>query len=66
MCGCVCVCVCMRACVRACMSACVCVRECVCMHVGGGGGHHPQTLTEVKHSPPRIVLGIFSNKFHHS
>ena len=53
---CVCVCVCVRLCV--CVRACVCIRVCV-----WGGGHHPQTLTEVKHRPPRIMLGIFRINF---
>ena len=69
---CVCVCVCVRVCVCVCVCvcACVCARACVCVCVcvcvcggGGGEGHHPQTLTEVKHRPPRIVLGIFRINF---
>ena len=61
---CVRVCVCVRACACACVRvhACVCARArmCVCVWCGGGGDH-PQT--EVKHRPPRIVLGIFRINF---
>ena len=44
-----------------CVRARVCARARVC--VWGGGGDHPQTLTEDKHRPPRIVLGIFRINF---
>ena len=50
------------ACMCVCVCACVRVHACVCV-LGGGGGNHPQTLTEVKHRPPRIVLGIFRINF---